>query len=331
MLEFRSTTFARTTLKRFASSSQHGVRGWQPQRSRWLGIWADGRTDGWVGGWLSWLLAKTFLGGEGGRLIISQVAKRPFDAVADEARRKDEHAFQVAKRAKHRLESVHDGHIVDAGEDERLAAAKLEKTKEANDRERKNKAAKIALALKPKPALHLSGKTVFFECGLKDVAECYARRLGMATASTRAASQVIVVPALDITELAQGRVVLAGMRGVWSAVLRGGIVLQPEMLASQGAKGAAIVYKPAIHTSRRVFMSTKFATCHAAFAELVKEASKATGSKWTFDSDFGKFKAGAKNGLKRIAIVTEAQKRKDSVFCIDPTEYTAPSPPRGWF
>ena len=163
---------------------------------------------GWVGGWLSWLLAKTFLGGEGGRLIISQVAKRPFDAVADEARRKDsgahsdEHAFQVAKRAKHRLESVHDCHIVDAGEDERLAAAKLEKTKEANDRERKNKAAKIALALKPKLALHLSGKTVFFECGLKDVAECYARRLGMAIASTRAASQVIVVPALDITELA---------------------------------------------------------------------------------------------------------------------------------
>ena len=280
---------------------------------------------GWMGGWLSWLLARTFLGGEGGRLIISQVAKRPFDAVADEARRKDsgacwreshsdEHAFQVAKRAKHRLEGVHDGHIVDAGEDERLAAAKLEKTKEANDRERKNKAAKIALALKPKPALHLSGKTVFFECGLKDVAECYARRLGMAIALTRAASQVIVVPALDITELAQGRVVPAGMRGVWSAVLRGGIVLQPEMLASQGAKGAAIVYKPAIHISRRVFMSTKFATCHAAFAELVKEASKAVGSRWTLDSDFGKFKAGAKKGLKRIAIVTEAEKRKDSFF-----------------
>ena len=102
---------------------------------------------------------------------ISQVAARPFDAVAEDAlthsgdcwaaSHKDELTFQEAKQTKHRLEGVQDGHIVNAGEEERLAAEQLEKQKCLNDVDRKKKAAKIAAALKPKAPLDISGKAVF--------------------------------------------------------------------------------------------------------------------------------------------------------------------------
>ena len=199
-------------------------------------------------------------------------------------------------------------------QEERLAAEQLEKQKCVNDADRKKKAAKIAAALKPKPPLDISGKVVFFEGGLADVAAPYAERLGMPLAVSRATAQVFVTTNVGLTEKKDGgSTIPAGLRGIWTAVLRGGIVAQPEVLGSNGTRGTAIVYMPAVRTRRRLFISARFATCHAAFADIVRDACKVAGSQWKFDPDFGKFAAGSKAGLSRIAIVTESEKRKDSI------------------
>ena len=210
-------------------------------------------------------------------------------------------------------------------QEERLAAEQLEKQKCVNDADRKKKAAKIAAALKPKPPLDISGKVVFFEGGIAGAVAPYAERLGMPLAVSRATAQVFVTTNVGLTEKKDGgSTIPAGLRGIWTAMLRGGIVAQPEVLGSNGTRGTAIVYMPAVRTRRRLFISARFAACHAAFADIARDACTAAGSLWTFDPYFGKFVTGPKTGRTRIAIVTESEKRKDTAGRLPPSRPHTP-------
>ena len=52
----------------------------------------------------------------------------------------------------------------------------------------------------------------------------YAERLGMPLAASRTTAQVFVTTNVGLTEKKDGNSVPAGMRGIWTAVLHGGVV-----------------------------------------------------------------------------------------------------------
>lgn len=70
------------------------------------------------------------------------------------------------------------------------------------------------------------------------------------------------------------------VRMQWVMALRGGVVVQPQFLESEGRRGAAVAYHPAIATPRQVWLSPQFVEKFPKIAEVIQSAAVDKASQW---------------------------------------------------